>query len=155
MPEGFSDLGRFSEPSLLILISLAEGPKHGYAMTQDIEVLAGTRLGAGTLYGALSRLEERGLIEPLPADDRRRPYRLTDAGRAALQMQLASMQHLAGAGLGRISHHAVPAPPASTTNSARSPASFGEIAVRFCGTREGGAGPRAGIAWEDGGGVTG
>src|ERR1043165_8067396 len=56
------DFGRFSEPALLILVSLADGPKHGYSMTEDIEMVAGVRLGPGTLYGALARLETRGLI---------------------------------------------------------------------------------------------
>jgi len=50
-------LGRFSEPGLLILVSLADGPKHGYAILEDIDQLAGVRLGPGTLYGALARLE--------------------------------------------------------------------------------------------------
>ena len=68
-------LGRFSEPALYILISLADGPKHGYAMTQDIEAVAGHKLGPGTLYGAIARLEARKWIEPLPAEERRRPYR--------------------------------------------------------------------------------
>ena len=53
MPRGFADLGRFSEPALLILISLAGGPKHGYAMTDDIEQMTGERLGPGPLYDAL------------------------------------------------------------------------------------------------------
>ena len=95
-------LGRFSEPALLILVSLADGAKHGYAMMEDIEALSGARLGAGTLYGALGRLERRGLIEPLPAEDRRRPYRLTAAGAAVLQEQLASMRSFATAGLQRL-----------------------------------------------------
>lgn len=55
--DSLADLGRFSEPALLILISLADGPKHGYAMTQDIETVSGQRLGPGTLYGAITRLE--------------------------------------------------------------------------------------------------
>src|ERR1700735_5515494 len=79
---------RSTDPGLLVLTSLAEGPKHGYAITQDVEQLAGVRLGPGTLYGALSRLEANGLIESLPAEDRRRPYRLTGAGSAALSEQL-------------------------------------------------------------------
>ena len=65
------DLGRFSEPALLVLVSLADGPKHGYAMTQDIFVVSGQKLGPGTLYGAITRLESKGWIEPLPTDDRR------------------------------------------------------------------------------------
>lgn len=82
---------RCSEPALLILISLADGPKHGYAMTQDIVHVSGQSLGPGTLYGAIAWLEGRGWIEPLPAEDRRRPYRLTKAGRGALR---ARVQHL-------------------------------------------------------------
>ena len=71
------DLGRFSEPALLVLVSLADGPKHGYAMIKDIERVAGQTLGPGTLYGAITRLEVEKWIEPLPAEDSRRPYRLT------------------------------------------------------------------------------
>ena len=97
-----AELGRFSDPSLLILASLAEGAKHGYAMIEDIERMAGVRLGPGTLYGALARLEARGLITALAAEDRRRPYRLTGAGAAALREQLMSLQALAETGLRRL-----------------------------------------------------
>jgi DNA-binding PadR family transcriptional regulator len=97
-----ADWGRFSDPSLLILASLAGGPKHGYAITADVETMAGLRLGAGTLYGALARLEQRGLIEALPAEDRRRPYRLTGVGAAALREQLTSLRAIAETGLGRL-----------------------------------------------------
>jgi DNA-binding PadR family transcriptional regulator len=100
--QGLDDLGRFSEPSLLVLSSLAGGPKHGYAITQDVRAMAGVELGPGTLYGALARLEERGLIEPLPADDRRRPYRLTGPGAAALERRLSALERVAGIGLGRL-----------------------------------------------------
>ena len=100
--EGFTDLGRFSEPALLILASLAGGPKHGYAMMDDIEEITGTRLGPGTLYGALARLEEQKLIEPLPAEERRRPYRLTAAGAAALREQLTALERVASLGLRRL-----------------------------------------------------
>ena len=75
-------------PLLLIMASLAEGAKHGYAITRDVQEIAGVTLGPGTLYGAIARLEERGLIEPLEADDRRRPYRLTGSGAAVLREQL-------------------------------------------------------------------
>lgn len=102
MGKQHDELGRFAEPALLILISLASGPKHGYAMMEDIQRIANTKLGPGTLYGALARLEQRGLIEPLESDDRRRPYRLTAAGGAALQEQLTSMESLASAGLERL-----------------------------------------------------
>ena len=65
------DLGRFAEPSLYILVSLSDGPKHGYAIMTDVEAISGSPMGPGTLYGALARLERRGLIEPLEAVDRR------------------------------------------------------------------------------------
>jgi DNA-binding PadR family transcriptional regulator len=81
---GRSALRRGNDPPLLILTSLAAGPKHGYALSKDIEAFAGTVLSPGALYGAITRLEERGLIEPLGEDDRRRPYRITAAGSAAL-----------------------------------------------------------------------
>jgi DNA-binding PadR family transcriptional regulator len=97
-----SDLGRFSDPSLLILSSLASGAKHGYAMMEDIRDFSGTQLEPGTLYGALARLERRGWVEPLPAQERRHPYRLTAAGVAVLREQLASMQRVVETGLGRL-----------------------------------------------------
>ena len=95
-------ISRFSDPSLLILTSLANGDKHGYAMMDDIERLTNARLGPGTLYGALSRLESWGLIEPLAAEERRRPYRLTDAGRAYLSAELAALRDLSLLGLQRL-----------------------------------------------------
>jgi DNA-binding PadR family transcriptional regulator len=97
-----SELGRFSDPSLLILASLASGPKHGYAMMEDIAGMSGVRLGPGTLYGALARLEQRGLIAPLPAEERRRPYRLTGLGATALREQLRSLASFAATGLERL-----------------------------------------------------
>ena len=101
--DALADLGRFSEPALYILISLADGPKHGYAMTLDIESLSGHKPGPGTLYGAIARLETRKWIEPLAADDRRRPYRLTAAGQRVLRHRLESLQSLARVGRARLS----------------------------------------------------
>ena len=95
-------LSRRSDPSLLILVSLAEGPKHGYALTKDIEEFAGASLGPGTLYGAIARLEQRGLIEALPADDRRNPYQLTTAGAVALREELDRAAATAALGLRRL-----------------------------------------------------
>jgi DNA-binding PadR family transcriptional regulator len=94
---------RSSDPSLLIMASLAEGAKHGYAITRDVHEIAGVTLGPGTLYGAIARLEERGLIEPLEADDRRRPYRLTRSGAAVLREQLTAQERVASVGLRRLS----------------------------------------------------
>jgi DNA-binding PadR family transcriptional regulator len=96
------DFGRFSEPALLILISLADGPKHGYAMTEDIAAVADIRLGPGTLYGAIARLEAQGLIEALASDDRRNPYRLTAAGEKVLRARLAALQAIARVGQRRL-----------------------------------------------------
>ena len=97
-----SDIGHYSDPPLLVLASLASGPKHGHAMIQDIAGMSGTRLGPGTLYGAIARLEQLGWIEPLPAEERRRPYRITSAGLRVLRAKLATLQQFAQAGLGRL-----------------------------------------------------
>lgn len=102
MGDGISELGRFSDPALFILTSLAGGEKHGYAMMEDIEEVCGVKLGPGTLYGALSRLEERGLVEPMISEDRRKPYRLTAAGASALDGRLKELRSFASVGLGRL-----------------------------------------------------
>jgi DNA-binding PadR family transcriptional regulator len=90
------------EPALLIMVSLASGPKHGYAIILDVDALCGLRMGPGTLYGAIARLERLGLIEPLPADERRRPYRLTESGARALREELATLRDVAATGLHRL-----------------------------------------------------
>jgi DNA-binding PadR family transcriptional regulator len=95
--------GHYSDPPLLVLASLAEGPKHGHAMLDDIEQMCGTRLGPGTLYGAITRLEQQGLIEALPADERRKPYRLTEAGRGAFTVKITTLQRLVAVGSSRLS----------------------------------------------------
>ncbi len=96
------DRRRGSDPSLLLLISLASGPKHGHAMLLDIAAFSGERLGPGTLYGALQRLEEDQLVEPLAADDRRVPYQLTDGGRRYLTARLESLDALLQLGAVRV-----------------------------------------------------
>ncbi len=99
----FGDLGRYAEPSLLILVSLSNGPKHGYAIMEDSETIAGRRIGAGTLYGALARLERLGMIEPVANDNtRRRPYRLTALGATTLKAQLERLHDLSTTGLARL-----------------------------------------------------
>jgi DNA-binding PadR family transcriptional regulator len=91
-----------SDPTLLVLSSLAGGDKHGYAMMEDIERFAGVRLGPGTLYGAITRLEERGWIRPVDSRDRRQPYTITGAGREYLRDQLANLDRVVRAGLRRL-----------------------------------------------------
>ena len=83
-----------TDPTLLILASLADGEKHGYAMMEDIQRFADVRLGPGTLYGAITRLEERGWIRPVAAQDRRQPYCITAAGRTALEEQTAALDRV-------------------------------------------------------------
>jgi len=90
----FDDLGRFADPSLLILTSLADGPKHGYAIMTDVADFSGVGMEPGTLYGALSRLERRGWVRPLETQERRRPYEITAAGEAVLAEQVTTMQEI-------------------------------------------------------------
>jgi len=98
-----ADDPKWTDPGLLVMGSLAEGPKHGYAMVQDVLDTTGVRLGPGTLYGAIARLEARGLIEALDSEDsRRRPYRLTGRGVEVLEGQLAAMHRFAGQGRRRL-----------------------------------------------------
>lgn len=94
--------GRIAEPWLLVLMSLADGPKHGYAIMTDVAAFSGVSMEPGTLYGALSRLERRGWIRPLAADERRRPYEITAAGQQVLAEQLHSMQQIVRTGRQRI-----------------------------------------------------
>ena len=91
-----------TDPAVLVLTSLAEGPKHGYAITRDVAETAGVTLGPGTLYGVLARLEDDGLIEALPAQGRRRPYRITTAGQRVLAEQARQMRRVADLGLRRL-----------------------------------------------------
>jgi len=98
-----ADDPKWTDPGLLVLGSLADGAKHGYAMVHDVEESTGVRLGPGTLYGAIARLEARGLIEALDdGDSRRRPYRLTARGVEVLERQLAGMQRFAALGRKRL-----------------------------------------------------
>ena len=91
-----------TDPGLLILASLAGGDKHGYAMMEDIQAFAGVRLGAGTLYGAIARLEQRGWIRPVAPRDRRQPYTITAAGRTYLQEQIAGLSQFVKTGAARL-----------------------------------------------------
>lgn len=91
-----------SDPTILVLSSLAEGDKHGYAIMQDVEAFAGTRLGPGTLYGAITRLETRGWIQPIATRDRRQDYTITPSGREHLKAELAGLNQIVRTGLRRL-----------------------------------------------------
>ncbi len=96
------EFGRFAEPTLYIMVSLSDGPKHGYAIMTDVEAFTGDPLGPGTLYGALARMERRGLIEALEPEERRRPYRLTALGVTTLRTQLEGLSGFTRLGLDRL-----------------------------------------------------
>ena len=93
-----------TDPTLLVLASLADGDKHGYAMMEDIQQFAGVRLGPGTLYGAITRLEQRGWIRPTGAEERRQPYAITGAGRAYLEEQVAGLEQVVKTAIRRLKH---------------------------------------------------
>ena len=103
MSDELSALGRYTGPATLLLSSLADGPKHGYALTKDIEHFSGVHLAPGTLYAALDRLVDHGLIEGLEAVGRRRPYKITAMGATALMAQLQAQRRVTETGLGRLS----------------------------------------------------
>ena len=92
------------DPTLLILSSLADGDKHGYAMMTDIRGFAGVRIGAGTLYGAITRLEELGWIRGVDSEDRRKPYRLTAEGRKHLEAEMSALERLVKSTNRRLRH---------------------------------------------------
>ncbi len=101
------DTKPLSEPVLLILTSLAEHPRHGYALIKDIESLSGgrVRMSTGTLFGALRRLLDDDWIERFEQEDtarQKQAYRLTAAGRKQLQVELDRMKQLTRAGFARL-----------------------------------------------------
>ena len=106
---------RFADPALLVLASLADGERHGYAIMEDAKTLFGVQMGPGTLYGTIARLEERGLIAladnsvqastsatTTTQTKQRRPYRLTDKGEAVLREELRRLSHLTQVALARL-----------------------------------------------------
>ena len=86
--------GPASDPELLILSSLAGGPKHGYAIMLDIATFAGIELGPGTLYSAITRLVDHGWIAPQSTPGRQRPYRITPAGLVRFKDQIEQLRAL-------------------------------------------------------------
>lgn len=95
---GLIELGRFSETAVQVLVAVTEGPKHGWAIADEIEGRTGRRPQPATLYGTLSRLEERGWITGLEPEGRRRPFVITEAGEAVLRARLRDLDQLVRAG---------------------------------------------------------
>jgi len=93
-----------SDPTILVLASLADGQKHGYAMMEDIQRFAGVRLGPGTLYGAITRLERHGWIRPVASRERRQPYAITASGRRYLEERLTALDQVLRTALRRLKH---------------------------------------------------
>jgi DNA-binding PadR family transcriptional regulator len=96
-----------SEPVVLILASLAQEARHGYALLSDVEKLSGGRvsLSTGTLYGAIRRLLDDEWIERFEQEDTSRDkqaYRLTQKGRRHLELEIARLRHLAHAAAARL-----------------------------------------------------
>jgi DNA-binding PadR family transcriptional regulator len=90
------------DSQILVMCALLDGPKHGYAINTVIEAMTDDRLGPGSLYGALARLEAKGLVESLPGQGRQRPVRLTDKGREVIERELRAMAKVADSGLKRL-----------------------------------------------------
>jgi DNA-binding PadR family transcriptional regulator len=110
MPEGFDDGLPLTEATFYILLSMAVDPKHGYAILKDVKALSHGRvaLSTGTLYGALSRLLDAGLIDRVaeeeadPGGRPRKLYALSRAGRGRLEAELERLQDLVVAGRRRL-----------------------------------------------------
>lgn len=96
------EMGKFKDISLLILISLADGDKHGYAIMEDLKNNLGIELGPGTLYGAISRLEKSELIKPILTGDRKIPYHITDSGKKLLNLQMENLSKIVSTGSSRL-----------------------------------------------------
>jgi DNA-binding PadR family transcriptional regulator len=102
-----TEAGPLTEPVLLILTSLVDKPRHGYALMKDIEALSSgrVRLSTGTLYGALRRLLEDRWIERFEQEDTSREkqaYKLTPAGRRRLELELDRLKQLTRAAAARL-----------------------------------------------------
>ena len=98
-PEIIMEFLPLTEPVLLILLSLAGQPRHGYSILKDVEQMSDGRvvLSTGTLYGALRRLLDEEWIERFKESESsrgRQAYRLTARGRRNLQLEVGRMKHL-------------------------------------------------------------
>ncbi len=96
---GSADRGPMTEAMYYVLLALLE-PQHGYALLSAVSDISGGRLamGPGTLYGVLTRMQKEKLIVLEEDDGRRKAYRLTDAGRVALQLELERLQAMVSDG---------------------------------------------------------
>ncbi len=112
------ELRHRSDPTLLVLVSLLDGPRHGYGISDDIEALTGDRPGPGTLYGAIARLERAGLLEATAGEGRRKPYQLTPAGLAEVRHQLDAMETVTRTARRRLLEATLGAAPAPGTEPA-------------------------------------
>lgn len=97
-PPDRNDASPLTPTVLHVLLALADGPLHGYAIMQRAESESGQSMGPGAVYGSLKRLAKRGWVEDEPdeGDDprRKRRFRLSEAGRAGLQQEIARMTRL-------------------------------------------------------------
>jgi len=85
-----------------ILLSLTDGPLHGYAIMQSVEQTAALQMGPGTIYGSIQRMEDAGLLQDIAegasraaVTERRRYYELTEVGREALAAEGARLARMA------------------------------------------------------------
>ena len=102
-PQKPSEASFALEAAVWIMVGLADAPKHGYAIMKDIEDMGGFSMRPGTLYAALMRMERAKLVEEIQTSDyRRRPFRLTEAGRMRLEEDLKILAALASIGRRRL-----------------------------------------------------
>jgi DNA-binding PadR family transcriptional regulator len=92
-----------TEAAFHVLLALADGPKHGYLIIQDVDerTNGAVRLGTGTLYGLIKRfLDDELIVETRAGDDRRRPYKLTALGREVAEAEALRLERLVRAARG-------------------------------------------------------
>lgn len=96
------EMGKYRDPSMLILLSLSEGDKHGYMIMEDMRDNFHIDFSPGTLYGAISRLEKENLIAPVKTEDRRVPYQITFSGVELLRGHIESLREFVSVGSERL-----------------------------------------------------
>lgn len=93
MRSALESFGRFARPAQQVVNVLAAGPRTPARIRREVGARCGDDLGPGTLFGAIARLERRGLVEVVPASAAPRTYRLTALGAETLEAQLAALSH--------------------------------------------------------------